>query len=64
MIHAVCQFCPLRRQVFQYGVDRYDLPLIVGLHVPVVLLGDLTVFPVLIERLFVAGDFCKLPLFG
>ncbi len=32
-------------------------------RIPVVLLGNFPVFPVLIEGLLVAADFCQFPLF-
>ena len=37
---------------------------IIGFHVVVVLTDDLTVFPVLIQPLLVAGDFRQFPLLG
>ncbi len=56
-VNAVCQFRPFSSQPLQHIGDRAYLPFIVSLHCPVVLLGNFPVFPVLIKRLFVAGNF-------
>ena len=39
------------------------MAVISGLHIPVFLLRDLPVFPVLIKRLFITGHFGKLTFF-
>ena len=42
---------------------RYNSKSIWLFHIPVVLLGNFPVFPVLIKGLLVAADFCQFPLF-
>lgn len=63
VVHTVCQFCAFSVQPGKHRGNIRSLPFIVSLHIPVFLLGDFTVFPVLIKRLLVACYLCQFPLF-
>ena len=63
VVHTVCQFCAFSVQPGKPRGNIRSLPFIVSLQIPVFLLGDFTVFPVLIKRLLVACYLCQFPLF-
>lgn len=64
LVNAVCQLRPFSGQPHQNIREPLGLLFVVGLHGAVFLLGDFPVFPVLIKRLLVAGDFRQFALLG
>ena len=57
LVNAVQELRPFRIQPGQHIRKLGGLPFIIGFHIPVFLLGDFPVFPILIQALFIAGDF-------
>lgn len=61
--YAIFQFVPLCFQIGDNRADGFVLPLVIFAHVAVVVVRDVTIFPVLVKCLFVSHDFGQLFFF-